>query len=189
MATRSTRPLRRGMALLAGVLAVAVLAGCKDRKDAATQQADGEAAPELVATTLAGDVVRLEDLRGKVVLVNFWLAECGPCLAELPDFDRFYQAHKHEGLEILAVNMGQSDAAVRKAMRRIEVTFPMLADPLKITTTRYNVLAAPTSFVVDAEGRLVQRINGPLNHEDLSRTLGPLLDGEGAAPDAAPAAS
>ncbi|KAA5606106.1 TlpA family protein disulfide reductase [Roseospira marina] len=169
------------------MLAVTALGGCEDRKEAANQEATGSAAPELVATTLAGDVVRLEDLRGKVVLVNFWLAECGPCLAELPDFDRYYQAHKHEGLEILAINMGQSEDAVRKAIRRIDVTFPMLADPLKITTTRYNVLAAPTSFLVDAEGRLVERINGPMNHQDLTNRLAPLLNDAPADGEAAPA--
>jgi len=162
-----------------GVLAVTALSGCKDRKEAANAELSGERlAPELVATTQAGDVVRLEDLRGKVVLVNFWLAECGPCLAEMPDFDRFYQAHRHQGLEVVAINMGQSEDAVRRATRRMDVTFPLLADPLKITTTRYNVLAAPTSFVVDAEGRLVKRINGPLNHHDLAEILGPLLSDE-----------
>jgi len=169
-----------GPALVAGILAITALTGCEDRRDAATQQVDGEqAAPDLVAMTLAGEAVRLEDLRGKVVLVNFWLAECGPCLAEMPDFDRFYQAHRDRGLEILAINMGQSEDAVRKAVRRINVTFPLLTDPLKITTTRYNVLAAPTSFIIDAQGHLVERINGPLNHEDLGRTLGPLLEAQG----------
>lgn len=160
--------------LLAGAAALA-LAACEDRKKAALRGAAGDPAPELVATGPDGAPVLLADLRGKVVLVNFWLAECGPCLAEMPEFEAFYRRHKADGLEILAVNMGQDGETIGKTARRLHVSFPLLADPLKITTARYNVLAAPTSFVIDPQGRLVDRINGPLNQDDLAGKVGRLL--------------
>lgn len=166
-------PLTR-RAVLAGFGAVTTalaLTACKDQKKAAIREATGEPAPDLVATRTDGSVVRLEELRGRVVLVNFWLAECGPCLAEMPDFEAFYQDYRDRGVEILAINMGQPQNVVTNVARRLGVSFPVLADPLKITTSRYNVLAAPTSFVIDAEGRLVERVNGPMNHDDLTEKV------------------
>jgi peroxiredoxin len=165
-------------AVLGGALAVVALlalGACEDRKKAALRGADGQPAPDLVALRPDGTAVSLAELKGKVVLLNFWLAECGPCLAEMPEFDAFYQRHRDQGLEILAVNMGQAAETIDKTSRRLALSFPLLADPLRITTERYNVLAAPTSFIIDGEGRLVERINGPLDQNALAEKIGPLL--------------
>ncbi|MEF2070817.1 TlpA family protein disulfide reductase [Consotaella aegiceratis] len=168
---------RAAPSALVGVLgAFLLVAGCTDNKDAALHQPGGEdLAPELVATDLAGDVVRLADLRGKVVLVNFWQASCGPCLGELPGFDAFYRANQDKGAVIVAVNMGESDEVIEATARRMGLSLPLLVDRLDITSARYNVLAVPTSFLIDADGKLVERINGPLNEQDLAKKFGPLL--------------
>ncbi len=155
-------PLQRLFLGILGLVAALSLGGCNDRPRAAGL------APELVATTLDGRVVRLVDLRGKTVLVNFWLGGCGPCLGEMGVLDAFYRAHRAQGLEILAINMGQPKAIAAQAAGLMPVSFPLLIDPLKITIERYHVAVAPTSFIVDSRGKLVERIDGPLDQKMLS---------------------
>lgn len=172
---RWSRRQMLGAGLLGFTAAALGLSACDDRKEAANRSGAGEPAPELGAMTLDGETVRLEDLKGRVVLVNFWLAECGPCMAEMPQFEAFYRANRHKGLEILAINAGQPPEVIEAVARRLELSFPLLADPLKITTTRYNVLAYPTSFIIGGDGRLIERINRPLDRDALSAKIRHLL--------------
>lgn len=156
---------------LAAVLGVvALIAGCDGKKTAET-----DAAPELAVLDLDQQAVKLADLKGKVVLVNFWLVECGPCLAEMPGFETVYRKYKDDGFEILAVNMGQNSTAIRDANRRLGVTYPLLEDPLKITTERYDVMAAPTSFLIGRDGKLHERINSPMSDKVLEEKISGLL--------------
>lgn len=162
---------RRAGALLACALAALAVAGCEERRETKS----GEAAAELAALDLDGAPVRLEDYKGKVVLLNFWLGGCGPCLQEMPRLDAYYRANRGRGFEILALNMGQPEATVAQIARRLQVAFPLLADSLKITTDRYNVIAAPTSFVIDRQGRLVAKVMGPFDEPMLEEKIGRLL--------------
>ncbi|WP_316977014.1 TlpA family protein disulfide reductase [Shumkonia mesophila] len=152
-------------------LVLLMLAACKDQGPSRT----GAAAPELGVLDAQGREVRIDARRGQVVLINFWLAECGPCIAEMPALDAFYKENKARGFDLLAVNMGQDAATVEATRRRVEVSFPMLVDPLKIATQRYGAIGAPTSFIVDAEGIVRERIEGPLSARDLQRKIGGLL--------------
>lgn len=153
------------------LVALVSLAACKDQEPSQA----GAAAPELGVLDAQGREVRIDARRGQVVLINFWLAECGPCIAEMPALDAFYKENRGRGFELLAVNMGQDAATVENTRRRVEVSFPMLADPLKIATQRYGVIGAPTSFIVDGDGVVVERIDGPLGAGDLRRKIGRLL--------------
>jgi cytochrome c biogenesis protein CcmG, thiol:disulfide interchange protein DsbE len=154
------------------VLALVIaLAGCGDEPVAR----QNEPAPELAALDGHEQVVRIADLRGKVVLVNFWLAGCGPCLAEMPGLDAVYRRHKDKGLEILGVNFGQSQIEIDDAARRTGVTFPLLRDPLKIAMRRYAVVGTPTSFLIDAQGVIRRRIDGPLSGQALEQQLAEML--------------
>ncbi|MBI1207541.1 MAG: redoxin domain-containing protein [Azospirillum sp.] len=151
----------------AAVLALALLAGC----DAAPTAHSGDKAPDLAVLDQDGHALKLGDLAGKVVLVNFWLAECGPCLVEMPELDAVYRDWRARGFEIVAVNMGQDAATVQGIRRKLTLAFPLLADPLKITTTRYQVEGAPTSFLIDQRGVVREKIVGPLSKAALERRL------------------
>ena len=156
-------------ALLLGMLVA--LAACQPEEAART----GGAAPELAVLDLDDRAVTLADHRGKVVLVNFWLAECGPCLIEMPEFDEAYRKYRDDGFEVLAVNMGQDRDRIINTRRRLDVSYPLVSDPLKITTKRYDVIAAPTSFLIDRDGVLRERIDAPLSKGDLEDKLAELL--------------
>ncbi len=143
---------------------------------AAFQPAEDPAPPPEVPFVDGDGMTRtLADFKGNGVVLNFWATWCVPCVAEMPALDAFYKENRGRGFELLAVNMGQDAATVGNARRRVEVSFPMLADPLKIATQRYGVIGAPTSFIVDGDGVVVERIDGPLSARDLQRKIGGLL--------------
>lgn len=165
--------IRLALIRLAAILGVVVLvAGCDGR---GTVSDANTTAPELAVLDLDEQVVKLADFKGKVVLVNFWLAECGPCLVEMPEFETVYQKHRDDGFEILAVNMGQESTTILNTSRRLDVTYPLLEDPLKITTERYRVSAAPTSFLIDRNGVLRERIDSPMSKSVLEKKIAELL--------------
>ncbi|MGI6246453.1 MAG: TlpA family protein disulfide reductase [Pseudochelatococcus sp.] len=159
--------------LLCAVALAACLCGCKAEPEIAA----GKPVAELAAFAFDGTPVRLEHYRGKVVLLNFWSGGCGPCIAEMPALDAVYRANRDRGggFAVLALNMGEPDAAVRRAAERLDVSFPVLLDGLKITTDRYRVIGAPTSFLIDGEGRLIEKIVGPVDIAGLEHKLAGLL--------------
>lgn len=164
--------MKPGFAFLAAALLMAaMLSGCKPDQEIAA----GKPVAEIAALDFEGAPVRLAGLKGKMVLLNFWSGGCGPCIAEMPALDAVYRANRDRGFTILALNMGEPDAAVKQAAARLGVSFPVLLDSLRITTDRYQVIGAPTSFLIDGEGRLVERFIGPIDIAGFERRLAELL--------------
>lgn len=162
----------------AGAVAVAVMALlllCAGCDGSAPIAHSGGPAPELAVLDGAGVPVTLADFTGKVVLVNFWITGCGPCLVEMPALDAAYRAWRDRGFALLAINMGQGPEALREVQRKLSLSFPLLADPLRITTSRYQVVGAPTSFLIDRDGRIRDRIDGPLTRADLEQRLAAMV--------------
>lgn len=158
------------MRLVAGVISLFVLAllpACKPESQALV----GAPAPTLTALDLEGRGVDLDGFRGKIVFVNFWWSGCGPCLAEMPEIDDVYRARGDEDFVVLAVNMGQDAAEILAVRRLTRVSYPLLMDKLKIDAQKYGVIAAPTSFLIDRDGHLIERVNGPLTREQLDARL------------------
>jgi thiol-disulfide isomerase/thioredoxin len=111
------------------------------------------------ATTLDGRAVRLSDLKGKVVLVNFWATWCGPCVQEMPTLVDVYQKYRDRGLEILAISVDEEAARykVGRFVKEHELNFPVLYD--NGIAELYNVASYPTSLLIDREGTVRLRIN------------------------------
>jgi cytochrome c biogenesis protein CcmG, thiol:disulfide interchange protein DsbE len=115
---------------------------------------EGKAAPALQARLLDGNQFALADQGGKVVLVNFWATWCAPCRAEMPALETYYQQHRAEGLELLAISMDEpkDEAKVREVMRAF--TFPAaLAGDAQIKAYG-RVWRLPLTFVIDRHGVL-----------------------------------
>jgi thiol-disulfide isomerase/thioredoxin len=106
-----------------------------------------------VATDLRGRVIELKDYRGKVVLVDFWASWCEPCKVAMP----FYQALQKrfpEKLVVLGVSMDEDRAALQAALKKRPVDFKILHDPSGKIAEYFSVEAMPSSFILDARGRL-----------------------------------
>lgn len=123
-------------------------------------------APDLVLQDLTGKQQRLSDQRGKVVAVNFWATWCPPCRKELPSMQNTYEAFSKDGFEILAVNVGENWETVAPFLENFEVTFPVLFDQDSDAIAQWKVLGLPTTFLVDANGKITHRINGGRDWDD-----------------------
>ena len=127
-----------------------------------SQLAKGLPAPNFSLPGLDGQMVRLTDYRGKVVLLNIWATWCPPCVEEMPSMEKLYQKLKGEGFEILAVSIDESGAQdVLPFMKKHKLSFPALTDPEGRIKGLYQTAGVPESFVIDKDGTLVEKVIGP----------------------------
>lgn len=108
-------------------------------------------APDFELKNLDGETLKLSDLRGKIVLINFWATWCEPCKVEMPLFEERYQLAGSD-LEILAVNFDESEQEVSQFVDEFNLSFPVLLDPGGEVQNLYRVRGYPTTFVVSEEG-------------------------------------
>lgn len=141
----------------------------------------GFLAPDFTLNSLDGRAYRLSDLRGQVVLINFWASWCLPCRTEMPDMEEAYQEYVSRGLTILAVNSTVQDkpVQVRAFVEDNRLSFPVLMDAIGNVTEAYQISALPTSFFVDRDG-IIQEvvIGGPMPEALLRERIEKLLGGE-----------
>jgi peroxiredoxin len=111
-------------------------------------------APDFTLKSLNGENLRLEEYRGKVVLINFWATWCGPCRQEMPILDRIRQRYQGAGFEVLGVNVEGKDPKARKIAKKMGVSFPILFDDSQQISADYNLQGMPFSVLVDRAGQV-----------------------------------
>jgi peroxiredoxin len=117
--------------------------------------------PHFSGRTVDERRLALEDLRGKVVVVNFWASWCAECRPEMPVFERLHRELAPRGLAIVGVNAREERAAIRRYASELGLTFPLVLDPDGKTNAAYGVVGLPTTFVVARDGRVVALAVGP----------------------------
>jgi len=132
-------------------------------------------APELSLLDLEGKEVSLVDFLGEVVLVNNWATWCPPCREEMPEFQAYFEDHKDEGFQILAVEAGQPAEEVQKFVDDHELSFTVLLDPENLSLITFQNSSLPNSWVIDRTGHLRFAWLGAINGETLERYITPLL--------------
>lgn len=123
----------------------------------------GHPAPEFTLTATDGSQVALSDLRGKVVLINFWATWCPPCRAEMPAIQQAYDRFRDQGFLVLAVNQQEDVASVVRFMSEQRLTFPALLDSNARVSADYQARALPSSFFVDRRGIIRVVYRGPMS--------------------------
>jgi cytochrome c biogenesis protein CcmG/thiol:disulfide interchange protein DsbE len=122
-----------------------------------------DAAPEFQLTTLDGKPLSLESERGKVVLLNFWATWCGPCRAEIPDLIALQERYAGK-LQIIGLMVDADDAGVvKQVVARTGINYPVAMTSPEIRIKYGGIAALPTSFVLDTQGRVVQKHEGLRN--------------------------
>ena len=121
----------------------------------------GTMPPPFGSATLDGRPLALTDLRGRVVILNFWASWCLECRAEMPRLERLHRAYAARGLAIVGVNAREDARAVRRHAEELGLTFPLVLDPDGRINALYGVIGLPTSFVVGRDGRAVAFGVGP----------------------------
>lgn len=121
----------------------------------------GDVAPNFQLRDLAGQMVTLSQLRGKIVLLNFWATWCGPCRVEMPAMEQLYRTFPRKEFEILAVSTDPQGAVVtRPFQQEMGFTFPILHDSEYRVGLTYGARTLPMTFMVDRQGVIRQKIFG-----------------------------
>lgn len=123
---------------------------------------EGSKAPDFVLTDLEGNEHQLSDYKGKGVFLNFWGTWCKPCEREMPYMDNQYEYYKNQGVEVLAVNIAESNIAVQSFVNKHDLTFPILLDKDRQVLNAYGVGPLPTTFLINPEGQVVDITSGTL---------------------------
>lgn len=131
----------------------------------------GQFAPDFALRDADGRLVRLSDLRGKVVWVNFWASWCVPCKEELPNIQKVYDEKRAEGLEVLAVNWQEDLETASEFFESTGLHLPMLLDKTGSVYTQYRLQGLPDSFFIDREGNITALQFGFLSEAKMRERL------------------
>jgi len=110
--------------------------------------------PDVTLKTAAGDPVRLSELRGRVVLVDFWASWCVPCRTSFPALDAIYREYHDRGVAVLAVNLDERRRDADAFLSEFPHTMPVLFDPKGTSAEAFAVQGMPSSFVIDRSGNI-----------------------------------
>lgn len=130
-------------------------------------------APNVTFTTIEGKKISMTDLKGKVVLINFWATDCPGCIKEMPNLIKTYNTYKPKGFEIISVAMPYDPPAqVLNYTRQKALPFPVMHDGFsEITQAFGGVNLTPTAYIFDKKGNRLQRTIGELDFAKLHLLL------------------
>ena len=133
----------------------------------------GAQAPAFTLEDLEGNLISLESMRGRQVIVNFWQLSCGPCLAEKKEFQDFINEYGQDEVVILSINLRDTPEQINAYMEENQYTFPVLMDTSdNIAGVEYRVRATPTNVFIDEEGLVKHRVEGAMNVAFMKERLG-----------------
>ena len=161
----------------------------RDARDAAAWR--GRVAPDFELTLLDGSSFRLSDNVGRhVIILNFFATWCGPCRAEMPELQRYQQAHRDEGVILVGIDAEEKHTVVDQFVRELKLTFPIGIDGSGDLMKLYGVSAFPTTVLIGADGRVKLYETGAISNADVAfgALVGPELaairDGRGVTAEA-----
>ncbi|MEX2222889.1 MAG: redoxin domain-containing protein [Candidatus Rokuibacteriota bacterium] len=128
-------------------------------------------APPFRLTLFDGRVLRLEELRGKVVFLNFWASWCPPCRAEARMLEAAWRAHRDQGVEFVGINIQDKEEAAREFLEEFGVTYANGMDPGSKIAIDYGVWGLPEPFIIDREGRITYKHVGALGVDTVTAKL------------------
>ncbi len=133
---------------------------------------EGSAALDFSLETWTGDALQLYNNNGKPTLINFWASWCPPCKKEMPHIQEAYEQY-HDDLNFFMINLTFNDnlEAMNRYIEENEFTFPVLLDKTGDVTKEYEVMAIPTTYIVDANNVITHKVTGPMTKGMLQSML------------------
>jgi len=157
-------------AVLIGMMVLAFAAGCTRSENTSTASA-----PDFTLQDLSGKHVHLGDLKGSVVLVEFWATWCPPCRESIPGMERLHKAYRDKGLVVLGVSLDTSGVdSVRSFVRESGISYPILQGSDEVAS-KYMVRAIPTMFLVNKDGVIARQYLGGAEGDTLEKDIKALL--------------
>jgi len=146
---------------LALALLLLALPACSRKQQPALQ---GNPAPDFTLKDLAGTSIKLSDLRGKVVVLNFWATWCPPCREEIPSMMRLNSAMAGKDFRMLAISIDEGGKdAVEGFFRKSGMSLPALLDTDQAVGKRYGLTGVPETFVIDKKGVILKKVVGAMD--------------------------
>ncbi len=170
MDKKKKRSITRGVILIVLVAAIAYTIYNTATKDKTELLKVGDEAPNFELVDLYDNNLkhRLSDYEGKGVFLNFWGTWCEPCKREMPAMDRQYAIYKDQGVNLLTINIAQSEFEVESFLNNLGVSFPVAIDKTKSVMTAYNVQPLPTTVLISPDGTVKDIITGEMNEKKIA---------------------
>jgi cytochrome c biogenesis protein CcmG/thiol:disulfide interchange protein DsbE len=172
--SQDRRLSKASIVLLVGFILFVSLIGIELAARGVTQPTSG-AAPDFELTTFEGNTFRLSDLRGKVVVVNFWASWCVPCRDEAPTLQSLWERYRGQGFVLVGVDYADTESGARNFIKEFGITYPNGPDTGTRISDEYNIQGVPETFVVDQQGNIVQFIIAPVQPGQLDPIIDRLL--------------
>lgn len=149
-------------AIAAIFLCVATMTAAAEPPQTLIPVADKKIAPDIALDIVDGGKLKLSDLRGKVLVLNFWATWCPPCRREMPSLERLKGLMKGEAFEIVAINAGEDEDEISEFREAIKpaLTFRLALDPKADAMKAFSVAGLPTTYIIDRQGQVVYRALG-----------------------------
>lgn len=135
-------------------LSLLILIGSGLVLPAANAGAISGAAPNFTLKSNSGKNIKLSELRGQVVMINFWASWCAPCRQEMPLLEKLYKKYKPLGFTLLGVNVEEDSGKARSLLKSTPVSFQILFDNTNKVSKMYKVSAMPTTVLIDRNGKM-----------------------------------
>jgi peroxiredoxin len=136
-------------------------------KDTKQKVAVGGQAPDFALVDMQGNKHRLSEYRGQGVFLNFWGTWCPPCKKEMPYINNQYHQYKDKGVQVLTVDIQESELAVNQFADRLKLDFPIMIDTDKEVMNTYGIDPLPATFLIDKNGKVVQYYTGALTEDKI----------------------
>jgi len=134
-------------------------------KDSKQKVAVGSEAPDFALVDMQGNKHKLSDYRGQGVFLNFWGTWCPPCKKEMPYINNQYHQYKDKGVQVLTVDIQESELAVNQFAERLKLDFPIMIDTDKEVMNTYGIDPLPATFLIDKNGKVVNYYTGELTED------------------------
>lgn len=154
MDQKKKRQVIRTIILAILVAAIAYTVYVTATKDKNQLVKAGDDAPDFILKDMDGKTHQLSDYKGQGVLLNFWGTWCPPCKEEMPALNNSYNKYKDQGVQVISINIAQSDFEVKNFVNEYKLDFPVTIDESKSVMRTYNVDQLPATFLIDAEGEI-----------------------------------
>lgn len=156
--------MKKSLSLFAVILVLVVMAACT-RKEAnkPAMPVEKSPAPEVIVNSLAGAPLKLSDLKGKVVLLNFWATWCPPCRSEIPSMMKLNKTMAGKPFQMVAISIDEGGKpAIESFFQESGFSLPAYTDADNQAAKIYGVTGVPETFIIDRQGVIVKKVIGPM---------------------------
>jgi peroxiredoxin len=166
----NSRDRLRAISLLAAALLVVLgLTGSGWAKEKGDQAAD------FTLVDTSGNTVSLSQMQGKVVVVNFFTVFCQPCRHEMPDLNAIYNENKDKGLAMVGICLNADPNQLNALIKQLKLDYPVLLGTDKVSKDYGEIVGVPTTFIINKQGKIAEKIVGARKKEEFLQIIKPLL--------------